>query len=58
MGGGGENNTGKKERGSNIIFPITLRLLRRKSFGETGKKKRFFGKNQDFKNLGLVYQVS
>ena len=45
----GKNITrGKKERGSNIIFPIIIRLLERLSSGEEGTGTEIFGKNTKF----------
>ena len=35
---GKEYNVEKRERGSNIVFPIILRLLGRISIGEEGKR--------------------
>ena len=44
-----ESNKEKRENGSNIIFPMILRLLRRTSSGEDRKGARNFGEeNQDF----------
>ena len=45
--GGGYHGCGKRERESNIIFPMILRLFGRISNGEEGKGEE----NQDFKNL-------
>ena len=43
----------KRERGSNIIFPIILTLLRRISNGEEGKGRNILGEeSQDFKTSG------
>ena len=36
----------KWERGSNIIFPVILSLLGRKSSGESGKGPEIFGKKK------------
>ena len=41
---GEENNVEKRERESNILFSIILRLLGRISSMEKGKEKEIFGK--------------
>jgi len=48
-----------RERGSNIIFPIILRLLGRISSGEDGKKTGILGKkiNIIINGVGEEYQV-
>ena len=43
-GCGEENNVEKREKGSNIIFPIILRLLGRISSGLRGKGTDILGK--------------
>ena len=45
---GKEYNMEKRERGSNIIFPIILRLLGRISSGEKGRKRKFWGRKSRF----------
>ena len=53
---GKKNSVGKRERGSNIIFPTILSLLGRISSGE--KDGNFWGKNQVLINGGEEeYQV-
>ena len=47
----GEKLTLKRERGSNIIFPIILRLLKILSKGEGNGK--FWEENHDLKKLGV-----
>ena len=50
-GCGEEYNVEKKERGSNIIFPIILRLLGRISSVKEGRQ--FLGRNSRFKIMGV-----
>ena len=52
-GCGAEYNVVKREKGSNIIFPIILRLLGRISSGEEGMGDgNFWEENQDLKKWG------
>ena len=60
-GSGEEYNMEKIKRGSNIIFPIILRLLGRISSWEGGKRTEILGKkikNQDVKNMGVGKNIN
>ena len=46
---GEEYNVDRRERGSNIIFPIILRLFERILSKEEGKGRKFWGRKSRFK---------
>ena len=52
-GFGEEYNVVKRERGSNIIFPIIFRLLGRISIREEGKGTEIFGMKIKSKRMGI-----
>ena len=48
-----KNKREKRERGSNIIFPITLRLLGRISSEERGKRRIIWGRKKKKKRKNI-----
>ena len=52
-GCGEKHNVEKRERGSNIIFPLILGLLRRISSREEGKGTEILWKKIEIKKMGV-----